>query len=246
VKEIFSTKRAEIQQTIEDELKPRLAQDGILLRGVQMGKVDLPPDYRAGMEKMLEEELENEKMQYTLGAEAAAGEADRAGSGRRQGCAARKPPRPQATSRSSAAKAQEEAMKHVLPFKQKQIEQRQLEAEADKQSRIRTAEGTAQARRIRSRRRGRLAPEAGGCRSLPPGKARPDRQRADGARWRAAEQAPAADPEDHGRQAVGQGERDHRAAAGRRRLHRLGPAGQSMAQNAAQKNAQPADSEGGE
>ena len=30
------------------------------------------------------------------------------------------------------AKAQEEAMKHVLPFKQKQIEQRQLEAEADK------------------------------------------------------------------------------------------------------------------
>ncbi len=39
-------------------------------------------------------------------------------------------------------------MKHVLPFKQKQIEQRQLEAEADKQARIRTAEGTAQARRI--------------------------------------------------------------------------------------------------
>ena len=31
-----------------------------------------------------------------------------------------------------AAKAQEEAMKHVLPFKQKQIEQRQLEAEAEK------------------------------------------------------------------------------------------------------------------
>jgi len=32
-----------------------------------MARVDLPPDYRAGMEKMLEEELENEKMQYTLG-----------------------------------------------------------------------------------------------------------------------------------------------------------------------------------
>ncbi len=39
-------------------------------------------------------------------------------------------------------------MKHVLPFKQKQIQQRQLEAEADKLSRIRTAEGQAQARRI--------------------------------------------------------------------------------------------------
>jgi regulator of protease activity HflC (stomatin/prohibitin superfamily) len=47
-----------------------------------------------------------------------------------------------------AAKAQEEAMKHVLPFKQRQIEQRQLEAEAEKVSRIKAPEGAAQARRI--------------------------------------------------------------------------------------------------
>ena len=39
-------------------------------------------------------------------------------------------------------------MKHVLPFKQRQIEQRQLEAEADKVSRIRMAEGSAQALQI--------------------------------------------------------------------------------------------------
>ena len=39
-------------------------------------------------------------------------------------------------------------MKHVLPFKQRQIEQRQLEAEAEKVARIRSAEGSAQARRI--------------------------------------------------------------------------------------------------
>ena len=39
-------------------------------------------------------------------------------------------------------------MAHVLPFKQKQIQQRQLEAEAEKASRIKTAEGTAEARRI--------------------------------------------------------------------------------------------------
>ena len=39
-------------------------------------------------------------------------------------------------------------MKHVLPFKQRQIEQRLLEAEAQKQSNIRMAEGSAQARRI--------------------------------------------------------------------------------------------------
>ena len=39
-------------------------------------------------------------------------------------------------------------MQHILPFKQKQIEQRQLEAEAEKRARIRTAEGSAEARRI--------------------------------------------------------------------------------------------------
>lgn len=42
-------------------------------------------------------------------------------------------------------------MKHILPFKHKQIEQRQLEAEAEKVSRIRTAEGAAEARRIEAR-----------------------------------------------------------------------------------------------
>jgi hypothetical protein len=47
-----------------------------------------------------------------------------------------------------AARAQEEAMKHVLPFKQRQIEQRRLEAEAEKESRMKIAEGNAQARRI--------------------------------------------------------------------------------------------------
>jgi uncharacterized membrane protein YqiK len=47
-----------------------------------------------------------------------------------------------------AAKAQEEAMKHVLPFKQKQIEQRQFEAEAAKVAQVKQAEGAATARRI--------------------------------------------------------------------------------------------------
>jgi regulator of protease activity HflC (stomatin/prohibitin superfamily) len=47
-----------------------------------------------------------------------------------------------------AAKAQEEAMRHVLPFKQKQIEQRKLEAQADKLARIKQAEGSSQARQI--------------------------------------------------------------------------------------------------
>jgi regulator of protease activity HflC (stomatin/prohibitin superfamily) len=147
VKEIFSTKRGEIQQAIESELKPRLAQDGILLRGVQMGKVDLPADYRAGMEKLLAEELETEKMRYTLALK------DQQVKQSELEAEAEKVKREKAAEAAGneqviAAKAQEEAMKHVLPFKQKQIEQRSLEAEAEKQARIKAAEGNAQARRI--------------------------------------------------------------------------------------------------
>jgi regulator of protease activity HflC (stomatin/prohibitin superfamily) len=39
VREIFSSKRAEIQQAIEAELKPKLAADGITLRGITIGKI---------------------------------------------------------------------------------------------------------------------------------------------------------------------------------------------------------------
>jgi regulator of protease activity HflC (stomatin/prohibitin superfamily) len=150
VREIFSRRRSEIQQQIVRELQPKLAAMGILLRGVDMGKVDLPPDYRAGTEKLLAEELETEKIRYTLELKEAQvkqlqleAEADKA---RRQTAA-------EAAGQEQviAARAQEETMKHILPLKQKQIEQRKLEAEAEKVARIRTAEGAAEARRIEAK-----------------------------------------------------------------------------------------------
>ena len=55
VREIFSTKRLEIQQTLEADLKQRLAADGVLLKSVIVGKVDLPADYRRGMDGLLAE-----------------------------------------------------------------------------------------------------------------------------------------------------------------------------------------------
>ncbi|MFZ6799847.1 SPFH domain-containing protein [Undibacterium sp. Di24W] len=147
VKEIFSTKRAEIQQIIEAELKPKLANDGILLHAVMIGKIDLPADYKRGMEKLLAEELESEKMHYTLElkekqVKQTALESDAEKIRREKAAEAA------GNEQVIAAKAQEEAMKHVLPFKQKQIEQRQLEAEAAKISMIKTSEGNAQSRVI--------------------------------------------------------------------------------------------------
>jgi regulator of protease activity HflC (stomatin/prohibitin superfamily) len=147
VREIFSSKRGEIQQAIESELKARLAADGLLLKGVQFGKVDLPPDYRQGMERLLAEELETEKMRYTLELKEKRvkqteleAQADKV---RRETAAAAA-----ASEQVIAAKAQEEAMRHVLPFKQKQIEQRKLEAEAAKAARVKGAEAESQARQI--------------------------------------------------------------------------------------------------
>jgi len=150
VREIFSSKRVEIQQAIETELRARLAADGIALRGVLIGKVDLPAEYRRGMNDLLAEELAAEKMRYTLDLKekrvketALEGEADKV---RREKAA-----EAMARTQIIAARAQEETMKHILPLKERQIEQRKLEADADKAARIRQAEATAEARRIEAK-----------------------------------------------------------------------------------------------
>jgi regulator of protease activity HflC (stomatin/prohibitin superfamily) len=147
VREIFSTKRLEIQQTIEADLRQRLLADGVVLKGVLVGKVDLPADYRRGMEVLLAEELEAQKMDYTLQVkDKRVRETELEANAEK----VRREVRAEAAAREQviAARAQEEAMKHVLPFKQRQIEQRRLEAEAEKESRTKIAEGNAQARRI--------------------------------------------------------------------------------------------------
>lgn len=147
VREIFSSKRQEIVQSIETELKPLLEKDGIRLQAVLMGRIDLPEDYKAGMEGLLAEELSSEKMRYTLELKeklvkqtALEAEADKV---RRETAASAA-----GEEQIIAARAQAEAMKHVLPFKQKQIEQRGLEAEAEKIARIKAAEASSQARQI--------------------------------------------------------------------------------------------------
>jgi regulator of protease activity HflC (stomatin/prohibitin superfamily) len=147
VREIFSSKRPVIRDAIEAELKTKLAADGVLLRGVSIGQVDLPPEYRQGLDQLLAEELASEKMRYTLELREKrvretelVAEAEKARRITQASAAAQE--------QLIAAKAQEEAMRHVLPFKTQQIQQRQLEAEAEKVARIKAAEAAAQARRI--------------------------------------------------------------------------------------------------
>jgi len=147
VREIFSDKRVEIQDGIQAELHDLLGKDGITVRSLYLGHVDLPAEYRAGLEGMLSEELATEKMRYTLQlkekkVKEAELEADAAKVQREKAAEAA------ASEEIIAAKAREEAMKHVLPLKEKEIEQRRLEAEARKVQRMKDAEGEAEARKI--------------------------------------------------------------------------------------------------
>jgi regulator of protease activity HflC (stomatin/prohibitin superfamily) len=149
VREIFSDKRLEIQAELEKELRGRLKEDGVMLRALFVGHVDLPARYKAGLEGMLAEELASEKMRFTLElkekkVKETALEADATKVAREKAAEAA------GAEQIIAARSQAEAMKHILPLKQKEIEQRRLEAEARKVQRMKDAEGEAEARRIES------------------------------------------------------------------------------------------------
>lgn len=149
VREIFSSQRGQIEEAMVREIGTRLARDGLVLRSLHIGQIDLPADYRRGMEVLLTEGLEAEKMRYTLELRE---KQVREGELKANADKARREIAAEAAAREQiiAAKAQEEAMKHVLPFKQRQIEQRKLEAEAARVQRVQQAKANAEAREIES------------------------------------------------------------------------------------------------
>lgn len=147
VRELFSSQRAEIQRKVQTALAAKLAAEGLILRDLQFGAVDLPAEYRRGLDGLLAEGLASDKMRFTLELkEKRVKESALDAQAERE----RREIQAEAAARVQliAAKGQEEAMKHVLPYKQRQIEQRQLEAEAERQARVKLAEGAAQARQI--------------------------------------------------------------------------------------------------
>ena len=147
VREIFATQRAQIQKAIQDELAKAMDADGILVKTVAIGSVDLPAQYKQGLEALLTEELSADKMRFTLELkekEIKQAELEGAADEVRREKAAEAAGQEQVI----AAKAQAEAMQHVLPLKEKEIEEKRLEAEAAKVTRVKEAEGNAEARVI--------------------------------------------------------------------------------------------------
>ncbi len=147
IRQIFSSARADIEQAIEKELRLHLSNDGVLIGAVFFGNVELPPEYKQGMDALLAEEMQAEKMRFTLDLKEKqvkeAGLVAEAQKVQRE-----KEAEAAGNQEIIAAKARAEAMKHVLPFKEREIEQRKLEAEAAQVTRLKQAETEAQARRI--------------------------------------------------------------------------------------------------
>ena len=147
IRQIFSSARGEIEKAIEQEVRGRLANDGVVIGAVFFGNVELPPEYKQGMEALLAEELLAEKMRFTLDLkEKQVKEAELVADAEK----VRREKEAEAAGNQEiiAAKARAEAMKHVLPFKEREIEQRRLEAEAAQVTRLKQAETEAQARRV--------------------------------------------------------------------------------------------------
>ena len=149
-REIFAIKREELRSKAADAIKTRLASDGIIVREVLLRDIQLPTEYARGLEGLLLNEQENERLgtvQEIKGKQVRIAELEAEAQKAREV----KEAEAQAQVRVLQAKAESDAMQYTLPLKQKQIEQTRLEAEARKESTVQNAEAAGQAKIIDSK-----------------------------------------------------------------------------------------------
>ena len=149
-REIFAVKREELRSQAAEQIKARLASDGIVVREVLLRDIQLPAEYARGLEGLLLKEQENERLgteQDIKTKEVKIAELEAEAQKSRDV----KQAEAQAQVRVLQAKAESDAMQYTLPLKQKQIEQTKLEAEARKEATLQNAEAAAQAKIIDSK-----------------------------------------------------------------------------------------------
>src|SRR5215472_9314897 len=149
VRDVFSAKREEVRQRASEMITQKLAADGIVVKEVMLGDIQLPEEYAKGLETLLLKEQENDQMGVEtelkqkqvkiaeLEAEANKVQQVKQAEG-------------EAQVHVLQAKGEADAMQYTLPLKEKQIQQSKLEAEARKEATIQNAEAAAQAKVIDS------------------------------------------------------------------------------------------------
>jgi regulator of protease activity HflC (stomatin/prohibitin superfamily) len=149
-REIFAVKREELRSQAAEQIKARLAGDGIVVREILLRDIQLPAEYARGLEGLLLKEQENERLgteQEIKSKQVKIAELEAEAQKSRDV----KQAEAQAQVRVLQAKAEADAMQYTLPLKQKQIEQTKLEAEARKEATLQNAEAAAQAKIIDSK-----------------------------------------------------------------------------------------------
>jgi regulator of protease activity HflC (stomatin/prohibitin superfamily) len=150
VTKLISEKREELSAVAAAEARKRLAESGIVLKEVLIGDLVLPPEFEKGRLAMLDEVQSTERLDVTLKKKAKEVEETRLVAEAQK---ARQVQEAEAAAaqRVIAARAEADAMRHVLDLKEKQIKQKKLEAEAERQTIVQRAQATAEASRIQSR-----------------------------------------------------------------------------------------------
>jgi regulator of protease activity HflC (stomatin/prohibitin superfamily) len=150
VRDVFSNKREEFRERASQLITARLAQDGISVKEVLLGRVELPEEYAQGLEGLLLKEQQDDQTDIDADIETKRVKIADSQALEQKAREVRKA-EADAQSQVIMAKAQSDSMQYTLPLKQKQIEQSRLEAEAAKETTLENADAAAQAKVIDSK-----------------------------------------------------------------------------------------------
>jgi regulator of protease activity HflC (stomatin/prohibitin superfamily) len=149
VLKLIAEQREELSSVAAATARERLAESGIVLKEVLIGDLVLPEEFEKGRVAMVDEVQATERLDVTLKKKAKQIEETRLTAEAQK---ARQVQEAEAAAEQKVigARAEADAMKHVLALKEKQIEQRKLEAEAERQSIVERAHAAADAAKIQA------------------------------------------------------------------------------------------------
>jgi regulator of protease activity HflC (stomatin/prohibitin superfamily) len=150
VREIFSTRREEVRQRAAAVITKKLYADGVIVEGVMLRNIQLPPEYAKGLEELLLKEQQDDRLSVQTDIQQ---KQVRIAELEAEAEAARKVKHAEGDARARVmeAKGEADAMQFTLPLKQKQIEQSRFEAQARKEATIKNAEAEGEAKVIDSK-----------------------------------------------------------------------------------------------
>jgi regulator of protease activity HflC (stomatin/prohibitin superfamily) len=149
VRRLVSDKREELAAAAGQTARLRLAESGIVLKEVLIGDLTLPPEYERGRIALVDEVQSTERIDVTLKLKTKEVEKSKL-EAEAVKVRSEKQAEAAASQRLIAARGESEAMKFVLAQKEKEITQKRLEAQADRETRVQRAHADSEIARIQA------------------------------------------------------------------------------------------------